>query len=96
MPRDHIERSVILFGRKKVTGKFGNKRPFCFCIFVEMSDWGLEVPSIGQTVGTNRAQFWELKMSLIQFKYVTSDWTIQEVDSVSDTARNDADLVGSN
>jgi hypothetical protein len=65
VPRHHIEGCMALLSSKKVTGKFGRQCPLRIRIFIKVGHRCLKVSRVGKTVGSNWAEFWELKVSLI-------------------------------
>jgi len=82
MPSDHVKWGVVLASREEGVVEFADDVP-AGLIFLEESCWNLKVASVGQTVGANRTELWELKVALVKFTYVTSDWTVGERYSIS-------------
>jgi len=93
MPRHHIERRVILLSSEQVASELGRQRPLRICVLVEVGYRCLEVSRVSQTVGTDWPEFGEGKVSLIQFKDVTPNWTLWQFDTISDSSWDDADLI---
>lgn len=66
VPSDNIIRSVVLGGCEEVAVEFGEDGVGpCRVLFVGC-DWGLEIASIGQAVGSDGPEFGKLEMALVQ------------------------------
>jgi hypothetical protein len=66
VPGDNIEGGVVLSCREESVVEFTVKLVLAFLLFVvESGNGGLEIACIGQTVGSNGAQLWELVVALV-------------------------------
>lgn len=93
MPRHHIERCMILLSSEQMAGKLGRQCPLRIRILIKVGHRCLEVSRVSQAVGSDWPEFRECEVSLIQFKDITSDWTLWEIDTVSDSSWDDTDLI---
>lgn len=85
MPGDDIEWGVILSGREKRVVELAVQSVFLFLV-IERSYRGLEVSSVGETVGSDRAQFGKLVVALVELTNVSSHRTCGESDTISKTS----------
>ena len=96
MPGNDVEGCVGLSCREKMSVELGEKGELGVSrvVLIERRSGGLEVSSISQAIGANRAKFWEAKVTLVEFKDVASDRTIVKRDVVASSTGNDANFVG--
>lgn len=84
VPGDDVEGGVVLAGGEEGVIEFAEEAVFGSLLFVvKGGDGSLEVPSVGETVGANRAEFGELEVALVEFEDVASYWAGGEGDTVS-------------
>lgn len=93
MPRHHIERRVTLLSSEQVASELGRQCPLRICVLVKVGHRCLEISRISQTVGSDWPEFWESKVSLVQFKDVSTNRTLWELNTVSDASWDNADLI---
>lgn len=94
VPSDDVEWSVVLLGGEQVASKLGQKGPLRVSIFVEGGYRGLEIADIRKTVRSDGSQFRKLEVALVQLENVAPDWPVLKVNAISNSSRNDTDLVG--
>ena len=84
MPGDDIKGRVRLGGAEEGVVELADDGVFARLLFVvEGSDRSLEVAGVGQTIGSNGAEFGELVVSLVQLTDVSSDRTFGEGNAVA-------------
>lgn len=91
MPCDDVEGRVRLGSRKEATSKFREESVSGLArgIFDKRRGGGLKVAGIGQAIGPDGTKFGELKVVLVEFEDVATNWAVGERNMVTDSARND-------
>ena len=65
MPGDNVKRGVVLSCGEESVVEFAVKLVLAFLFVVESGNGSLEIACVGQTVGSNGAQLWELVVALV-------------------------------
>jgi hypothetical protein len=65
MPRNNIERVMILSGHKELAVEFGDVPPFCYRVMVICCDGRLEIPRVCKRLRSNGSQLRQLEVPLV-------------------------------
>lgn len=91
VPGDHIKGAVVLFALEEFATKLVHDFPRVVFGHRVVRNRGQEVSSVGQSVGTDRSKFWQLKVCTPNLEDITSGWSF-DVDLEALTSLYDADL----
>lgn len=91
VPGDHIEGAVVLFALEEFATKLVHDLPWIVFGDCVVRNRGQEVSSVGQSVGTDRSKFWQLKVGAPNFEDIASGWSF-DVDLKSLTSLYDTDF----
>lgn len=93
VPCDNVEWSVLLLGSEELAIELGEDGPVIGGVLVESSNWSLEIACVGEAVGTDWAETWELEVALVELENITTDWAVWKSNTVTDTTWDDSNLV---
>lgn len=74
MPGDHIKGAVVLFALEELATELVHDFPRVVFGDRVVRNRGQEVSSVGQSVGTDRSKFWQLKVCPPNLEDVASGW----------------------
>lgn len=94
VPRDHVERRVILFANKERANELGHDCEVDVLSVFESSHGVQKVTWVCEAVGTNRAEIGDLKVVVVHLQHVAARVTVGQADLERDAARHDADFTG--
>jgi hypothetical protein len=94
VPRDDVERRVILFANKETADELGHDcKVDVLSVFI--SSHGIQkVTWVRETVGANRSEIGDLEVIVVHFQHIAARVTVGQIDLERDTARHDADFTG--
>jgi len=95
VPGDDVEGRVRLLGCEEVAVEFGQHVPCRVRVFVKGRHGRLEVPRIGQAVGSNWSELGQLEVALVELEDVASHGTVGKIHAVANAPRDNCNLVGS-
>lgn len=87
---------MLLLCSEEVAGKLRQQRPFGIGVFVESSHGDLEVTRVRETVRSNGTEVGEFEVALVKLKDITANRALWQINSVTNAARDDANLIGPN
>jgi hypothetical protein len=91
VPGDHIKGAVVLFAFEEFATKLVHDFPRVVFGDRVVRNRAQEVPSVGQSIGTDRSKLWQLEVGTPNLQDITSGWSF-DIDLESLTSLYDTNL----